>query len=105
LKVNADTQLLGSPVMNLLTNAFKYSRAGGRVILRAYKLAERLLIEVEDQCGGIPDTAGDPFRAFGDQPATIRQASGSGSRLPGRPSRHTVGISLSGICLARDASS
>jgi signal transduction histidine kinase len=67
LEVNADTQLLGSAVMNLLTNAFKYSRAGGRVILRAHKRGKRLLIEVEDQCGGIPDTAGDPFRAFGDQ--------------------------------------
>jgi hypothetical protein len=25
----------------------------------------RLLIEVEDECGGIPDSEGDPFQSFG----------------------------------------
>jgi signal transduction histidine kinase len=33
LAVDADPQLLASAVMNLLNNAFKYTRAGGRVTL------------------------------------------------------------------------
>jgi signal transduction histidine kinase len=59
--INADPQLLGSAVTNLLNNAFKYTRAGGRVVLRAHNEHGRLLIEVEDECGGIPDMAGDPL--------------------------------------------
>jgi signal transduction histidine kinase len=33
--VTADPQLLASAVTNLLNNAFKYTRSGGRVVLRA----------------------------------------------------------------------
>ena len=35
LAVNADSQILSSAVTNLLNNAFKFTRAGGRVVLRA----------------------------------------------------------------------
>lgn len=35
LSVNVDRQLLSSAVTNLLSNAFKYTAAGGRVTLRA----------------------------------------------------------------------
>jgi hypothetical protein len=45
---------LGSVVGNLLHNAFKSSRPSGRVQLRARATADRVLIEVEDQCGGLP---------------------------------------------------
>ena len=66
--VSADPQLLGSAVTNLLNNAFKFTPAGKRVVLRARLNAdERLLIEVEDECGGIPDGAGDPFQSFGER--------------------------------------
>ena len=56
--VTADTQLLGSAVTNLLNNAFKYTRAGGQVVLRVRAENTRLLIEVEDECGGIPRDVG-----------------------------------------------
>jgi signal transduction histidine kinase len=59
--IDADPQLLASAVTNLLNNAFKYTRAGGSVTLRARNEDGRLLIEVEDQCGGIPDFEGDPL--------------------------------------------
>jgi signal transduction histidine kinase len=59
--IDADPQLLASAVTNLLNNAFKYTRAGGSVILRARNEDGRLLIEVEDQCGGIPESEGDPL--------------------------------------------
>ncbi|HMF61315.1 MAG TPA: sensor histidine kinase [Vicinamibacterales bacterium] len=60
--INVDTQLLGSAVTNLLNNAFKYTRAGGHVALRAHNEDGTLQIEVEDECGGIPDIEGDPLR-------------------------------------------
>jgi signal transduction histidine kinase len=59
--IDADPHLLASAVTNLLNNAFKYTRAGGKVTLRARAEDGRLLIEVEDQCGGIPDSEGDPL--------------------------------------------
>ncbi len=64
LAVDADPQLLASAVMNLLTNAFKYTPAGGRVLLRALHENGRVRFEVEDECGGIPDGADDPFKPF-----------------------------------------
>jgi signal transduction histidine kinase len=64
LAVDADPQLLASAVMNLLTNAFKYTRAGGHVVLRTLHDEGRVRFEVEDECGGIPDGSDDPFKAF-----------------------------------------
>jgi signal transduction histidine kinase len=49
--VTADSRVLASAVTNLLNNAFKFTSAGGHVVLRARTAAEgRLLIEVEDEC-------------------------------------------------------
>lgn len=77
--VAADPQLLASAVTNLLNNAFKYTPPGGRVVLRARTAEDaRLLIEVEDECGGIPDGEGDPFQSFGKQRGRDRTGLGLG---------------------------
>jgi signal transduction histidine kinase len=78
LAIDADPQLLGSAVMNLLHNAFKNTRAGGAVILRVHADGDRLLIEIEDQCGGFPDGKEDVFQAFGDRRGTDRSGLGLG---------------------------
>ena len=52
--VHADRQILASVVANLLQNAFKFTRPGGHVTLRARATADRVLIDVEDECGGLP---------------------------------------------------
>jgi signal transduction histidine kinase len=41
-------------VDNLLQNAFKFSRERGSVRLRAHATADRVLIDIEDECGGLP---------------------------------------------------
>jgi len=53
MAVDGDPQLLASAVMNLLNNAFKFTHAGGCVVLRARRCGARVRIEVEDECGGI----------------------------------------------------
>jgi signal transduction histidine kinase len=53
LVVEADRELLASAVGNLLQNAFKYTRPQSGVILSAGLRDERVLIEVEDHCGGL----------------------------------------------------
>ena len=69
LAIHVDPQVLRSAVTNLLDNAFKFTHAGGLVVLRAHRADDRLLIEVEDECGGIPSALGDPLnRTLDEQP-------------------------------------
>jgi signal transduction histidine kinase len=78
LAVDGDPQLLATAVMNVLHNAFKYTRAGGHVVLRARADEGRLAIEIEDECGGIPDSKQDPFQVFGDRRGSDRSGLGLG---------------------------
>jgi len=65
VNVTADHQILASVVANLVQNAFKFSRRHGHVKVRAHTRGDRALIEVEDQCGGLPPGAvEDLFRPF-----------------------------------------
>lgn len=65
LMIDADWQLLASAVSNLLQNAFKFSRAHGNVSLSARGNVDRVLIEVRDECGGLPPgKAKNLFRPF-----------------------------------------
>jgi signal transduction histidine kinase len=54
LAIDADRQLLASAVSNLLQNAFKYTKPGGRVSLTARGTGARVSIDVSDECGGLP---------------------------------------------------
>jgi signal transduction histidine kinase len=87
LGVHVDPQLLASAVTNLLNNAFKYTRAGGRIVLRAHQDRSRLRIEVEDECGGIPDTQEDPFQPFGNRRGKDRTGLGLGLSIARRAVR------------------
>ncbi len=63
--IEADRQVLAAVVSNLLQNAFKFTRPGSTVILRVGASAERVLIEVEDECGGlVGGNLNELFRPF-----------------------------------------
>jgi signal transduction histidine kinase len=63
--VEGDPQVLAAVLQNLLQNAFKFTRPKSTVILRVLSTAERVLIEVEDECGGLPlRDAAELFRPF-----------------------------------------
>ena len=53
LAVEVDQATLFSAVGQLLTNAFKYSRANGKVTFGANGSGDRIQIHVEDSCGGL----------------------------------------------------
>jgi signal transduction histidine kinase len=55
LAVDADREMLLSAVGNLLQNAFEFTHLHTEVSLSAYAVADRILIEVEDHCGGLAD--------------------------------------------------
>ena len=76
--VDGDAQLLSSAVMNLLNNALNFTHTGGQVALRALSRDGRLLIEVQDECGGIADSLGDPFQSFQQQRGPDRTGLGLG---------------------------
>ena len=57
--------MLAAVVTNLLQNAFKFTRPQSAVTLRVGASAERVLNEIEDECGGLPDgNTDDLFRPF-----------------------------------------
>jgi hypothetical protein len=65
VSIAADRQVLAAVVTNLLQNAFKFTRPRTTVTLRVGATAERVLIEVEDECGGLPGgNAQELFRPF-----------------------------------------
>lgn len=63
--VDADRHLLEAVVLNLLQNAFTFTRPGTTVALRVGVTADRVSIEVHDECGGLRNAdANDLFRPF-----------------------------------------
>jgi signal transduction histidine kinase len=78
LAVHADPQLLGSAVMNLIYNAFKYTAPDGAVTVTAHATNGRLVLEVADECGGIPASKGDLFEPFGERRGKDRSGLGLG---------------------------
>jgi signal transduction histidine kinase len=65
LLVDVDRQLFASAISNLLQNAFKFTRPSSHVWLRTRPQADRVSIEIEDECGGLPPGATEAlFRPF-----------------------------------------
>jgi signal transduction histidine kinase len=55
LMVLVDRPLFVSALSNIVQNALKFTQPGGSIGVTARKHGDRILIEVEDQCGGLPD--------------------------------------------------
>ena len=71
LAVEADRDLLFSAVTNLLKNAFKFTGCGTKVWLTAYAEGDRVIIDVQDHCGGLGEANKEdffvPFRNIGSK--------------------------------------
>src|SRR4029453_3687953 len=70
LALDVDREILFSAVGNLLQNAFKFTQRHTEVSLNAYAVADRIRIDVEDHCGGLPQGAAEdmflPFKQGGE---------------------------------------
>jgi signal transduction histidine kinase len=63
--IDVDRQVLSAVLMNLLQNAFKFTRPRSTVTLRVGSSADRVLVEIQDECGGLPaGDVNDLFRPF-----------------------------------------
>lgn len=77
-RVEADRPILAAVVTNLLQNAFKFTQPGSNVTLRGSATVDLVVIEVEDECGGLPGgTIDDLFRPF-EQRSSDRTGLGLG---------------------------
>ena len=75
--VEGDRQVLGSVIGNVLQNAFKFTRPRSTVTLRVGASGDRVLFEIEDECGGLPGEIANLFRPF-DQRGADRSGLGLG---------------------------
>jgi len=78
LEIEADRQVLAAVVMNLLQNAFKFTHRKTTVVLEVRASAERALIEVHDECGGLPGGNADGLFRSGEQRGADRTGLGLG---------------------------
>lgn len=78
VEVDADRQVLSAVVMNLVQNAFKFTRRESTVSLEVHASAERVLIEVHDECGGLPGGNADGLFRPGEQRGADRTGAGLG---------------------------
>jgi signal transduction histidine kinase len=63
--IEADRLALAAAVSNVLQNGFKFTRSQSTVVLRVRVTDDRVLIEVQDECGGLPVSDTDElFRPF-----------------------------------------
>jgi signal transduction histidine kinase len=65
LIVEADQQAFHSTLSNVIQNAIKYSVSGSKIEIRGKIIKDQVVIEVEDQCGGLlGNKASDLFKPF-----------------------------------------
>lgn len=76
--IEADRQVLAAVVGNVLQNAFKFTRPRTTVTLRVRASVDRVLIEIQDECGGLPSgNVNELFRPF-EQRSADRTGMGLG---------------------------
>jgi signal transduction histidine kinase len=63
--VTGNRELLLAALVNLLQNAFKFTHPHTEITLSAYVDGDRVLVDVKDNCGGLPaGTVGMMFKPF-----------------------------------------
>jgi signal transduction histidine kinase len=105
LEIATDRQFFTSAVSNLVHNALKYTPNGGRIHVRARSLDDRFVIEVEDECGGLPASMVDAL--FVPLLAARLEVLGRVWDCPSlpAPARHSAATLTRATCQAKAASS
>lgn len=86
-------------------NAFEFTAKGTGVSLNAYAAADRVRIDIEDNCGGLPPGGTERMFCRSGNAVRIDQASGSDWRSAGAASRRIMEFSVFATDRVRAASS
>jgi hypothetical protein len=97
LQVITDSHYLISALSNLVQNAIKYSKQNGTIWVRSRDTDKNVVLEVEDQCGGLPK--GKAEELF--QPFTQKHSDQTGLGLGLTISRQAVAL-IGGTLAVRD---
>jgi len=88
LQVSGDHNYLISALSNLVQNAIKYSKENGTIWVRSRETEKEIVLEVEDECGGLPKgKAEELFKPF-----TQKNANRTGLGLGLTISRQAVAL-------------
>ena len=98
VSIEGDRQILAAVVTNLLQNAFKFTRPRSTVTLRVCAGAERVLIEVLDECTGSPARRSAISFARSNSAALIERALASASHSAGGAQTRTTAASTRATC-------
>jgi signal transduction histidine kinase len=91
MAVQGDQQILASVIANLVQNALKVTRPGGHITVTAYSIGERALVDVADECGGLPSGGFDELLRLSDRRAGEKSGLGLGLAISLRGVRATGG--------------
>ena len=91
LSVDADHDLLSAAVGNLVQNACKFTRPGTEVSVRGYATGDRVPIEVQDHCGGLPPDSSSEYFTPSRRAARTNRGWDWGCRSPSAASKQAAG--------------
>ena len=89
--IDGDRQILAGAVSNLLQNAFKFTPAGGHVSLTARPTHDRVLFDIEDECGGLPPGSAEELFLPFEQRGKDRSGVGLGLAISMRAAKANGG--------------
>jgi signal transduction histidine kinase len=90
--VCADRDMLSSAIGNLLQNAFKFTKNHTEVALRAHVAANRVLVEIEDHCGGLEAGVAETMLSQFTQNGSDRSGLGLGLDISRRCVEANLGV-------------
>jgi len=84
IQLTTERDMLFTALLNLVNNAIKFTKLQGNVSVRGKESAGRVLIEVEDECGGLPDEDTEELFTPFTQKGTDKTGMGLGLSLSRR---------------------
>ena len=89
--IDGDRQIIAGALANLLQNAFKFTRQKGQVSLTTRATADRVLFEVEDECGGLPPGKAEELFLAYEQRGADRSGIGLGLSICMKAAKASAG--------------
>jgi signal transduction histidine kinase len=91
ITIQGDRQILTAAISNLVQNALRFTHKQGAASLTTRATADRVLFEVEDECGGLPAGKAEELFRRKEQPGPDRSGAGRGLSICFKAARATSG--------------